>query len=111
MFKHLPLVFLVKNLQCLSSDPWIFFNALTLVTRTQGAAAMTVNVGSFSNPEGLEGLAHFLGTNYLIPSECLLLSACPGAIIELESCLFKLIVGFIFEKVYVNCGSLARKPL
>lgn len=26
----------------------------------KGAAAMTVNVGSFSNPEGLEGLAHFL---------------------------------------------------
>lgn len=27
----------------------------------QAAASMVVNVGSFSDPEGLEGLAHFLG--------------------------------------------------
>ena len=43
-----------------SSDQWVCCNAL--MSRTQAAAAMSVNVGSFSNPEGLEGLAHFLGT-------------------------------------------------
>jgi secreted Zn-dependent insulinase-like peptidase len=37
---------------------------------TQAAAAMSVNVGSFSNPEGLEGLAHFLGTNSCAPECC-----------------------------------------
>lgn len=31
----------------------------------QAAASMVVNVGSFSDPEGLEGLAHFLGISFL----------------------------------------------
>jgi len=30
------------------------------------AASMNVSVGSFTDPEGLEGLAHFLGTLYLL---------------------------------------------
>lgn len=29
----------------------------------QAAASMVVNVGSFSDPKGLEGLAHFLGVS------------------------------------------------
>jgi insulysin len=39
---------------CLISDP----------TTEIGAAACDVNVGSFSDPEDVAGLAHFLGTDF-----------------------------------------------
>jgi len=45
---------------------WMYFTVFLLqedwVVILQAAASMVVNVGSFSDPEGLEGLAHFLGT-------------------------------------------------
>ncbi|KAJ9565593.1 hypothetical protein OSB04_001559 [Centaurea solstitialis] len=42
----------------------------------QCSASMNVGVGSFSDPEGLEGLAHFLGAHIVLP--VLLIVPCPN---------------------------------
>lgn len=39
---------------------------VNLVAVLQAAASMVVNVGSFSDPKGLEGLAHFLGVRSVV---------------------------------------------
>ncbi len=43
----------------------------------QAAAAMAVNVGSFNDPVGLEGLAHFLGTHWCLLQLCLCIFCSP----------------------------------
>lgn len=42
----------------------LFVEILKSVFYSQCAASMDVSVGSFSDPDGLEGLAHFLGNFY-----------------------------------------------
>lgn len=52
---------LLSFYRLLSSNTYFSFDLLVDILVLQCAASMNVSVGSFSNPDGLEGLAHFLG--------------------------------------------------
>lgn len=56
---------------------------------------MVVNVGSFSDPEGLEGLAHFLGILFF--SCMIFILLCNENVFRWESCKVQLVVWVVAE--------------
>lgn len=74
----------------------------------QCAATMDVRVGSFSEPEGIEGLAHFLGEFYVFIQYSVLDSIewNPNMHAVLCICLFQL--WFMCDLLYCNAAPWAN---
>ena len=68
---------------------WFFF--LLFLSWSQAAASMSVSVGSFSDPEGFPGLAHFLGNFWFLVN-------------EIYKCFVVVVIDTMSENRILNCS-------
>ena len=90
---------ILDGFSCFSWSRWssiigsvdIFFFLLLFLSWSQAAASMSVSVGSFCDPEGFPGLAHFLGNFWFLVN-------------EIYKCFVVVLIDTMSESGILNCS-------